>query len=64
MSSIAIPRTTMTTPMTIVSWVCRIAAALILLQTLFFKFTGAPESVYIFAQSRGRAMGTNRFRSH
>jgi hypothetical protein len=25
-----------------------IAAAIILLQTLFFKFTGAPESVYIF----------------
>jgi hypothetical protein len=27
----------------------RIAAAIILLQTLFFKFTGAPESVYIFS---------------
>jgi uncharacterized membrane protein YphA (DoxX/SURF4 family) len=27
----------------------RIAAAVILLQTLFFKFTGAPESVYIFS---------------
>jgi len=26
----------------------RIAAAVILLQTLFFKFTGAPESKYIF----------------
>lgn len=34
----------------IVSWVCRIAAALILLQTLFFKFTGAEESVYIFSK--------------
>ena len=33
---------------TILSWVLRIAAALILLQTLYFKFTGAPESVYIF----------------
>jgi len=33
-----------------VSWVCRIAAAVILLQTLFFKFTGAPESVYIFTK--------------
>jgi len=30
------------------SWSCRIIAALVLLQTLFFKFTGAPESVYIF----------------
>jgi uncharacterized membrane protein YphA (DoxX/SURF4 family) len=27
----------------------RIAAAVILLQTLFFKFTGAPESVHIFS---------------
>lgn len=34
----------------IVSWVCRIVAAVILLQTLFFKFTGAPESVYIFTK--------------
>jgi len=35
-------------PLCIVSWVCRIAAAIILLQTLYFKFTAAPESVYIF----------------
>ena len=27
-----------------------VAAAVILLQTLFFKFTGAPESVYIFSE--------------
>jgi putative oxidoreductase len=27
---------------------CRLIAAGIMLQTLFFKFTGAPESVYIF----------------
>ena len=32
----------------IVSWVLQLAAAGILLQTLFFKFTGAEESVYIF----------------
>ena len=32
----------------IVSWLLRGTAAVILLQTLFFKFTGAPESVYIF----------------
>lgn len=31
-------------------WVCRIVAAVIMLQTLYFKFTGAPESVYIFSQ--------------
>ncbi len=34
----------------IVSWACRIVAAVILLQTLFFKFTAAPESVYIFTK--------------
>ncbi|PYL27203.1 MAG: DoxX family protein [Verrucomicrobia bacterium] len=34
----------------IVVWICRIAAAVILLQTLFFKFTAAPESVYIFTK--------------
>jgi putative oxidoreductase len=33
---------------TIVSWLLQFAAAGILLQTLFFKFTGAEESVYIF----------------
>jgi uncharacterized membrane protein YphA (DoxX/SURF4 family) len=32
----------------VVSWAARVIAAVILLQTLFFKFTGAPESVYIF----------------
>jgi hypothetical protein len=34
----------------IVGWICRIAAAVILLQTLYFKFTAAPESVYIFTK--------------
>ncbi|MFA6961847.1 MAG: DoxX family membrane protein [Opitutaceae bacterium] len=32
----------------VVSWIARVVVALILLQTLFFKFSGAPESVYIF----------------
>ena len=32
-----------------VSWILRGIAAVILLQTLFFKFTGARESVYIFS---------------
>ena len=36
--------------MNIVIWVLRIVAAAILLQTLYFKFTGQPESVYIFTQ--------------
>jgi hypothetical protein len=31
------------------SWVLQLVAAGILLQTLFFKFTGAEESVYIFS---------------
>lgn len=31
-------------------WVLRLTAAVILLQTLFFKFTGASESVYIFSR--------------
>ena len=33
----------------ITSWTLRAIAAVILLQTLFFKFTGAKESVYIFS---------------
>ncbi|MBI3473457.1 MAG: DoxX family protein, partial [Candidatus Solibacter usitatus] len=32
----------------LVSWALQAIAAIILLQTLFFKFTGASESVYIF----------------
>ena len=36
--------------MKVLSWIARIAAAFILLQTLFFKFTGAEESIYIFSQ--------------
>lgn len=38
------------TPALILSWACRIVAAVILLQTLYFKFTSAPESVYIFTK--------------
>src|SRR6266496_3010200 len=33
----------------ILDWLLRVAVAVILLQTLFFKFTGAAESVYIFS---------------
>lgn len=32
----------------VASWVVRVIVAIILVQTLFFKFSGAPESVYIF----------------
>jgi len=33
----------------VASWVLQLLVAVILLQTLFFKFTAAPESVYIFS---------------
>ena len=34
----------------IASWILQIIVAVILFQTLFFKFTGAQESVYIFTK--------------
>ncbi len=37
----------------ILSWIARIAIAIILFQTLFFKFTGAEESKYIFTTLMG-----------
>jgi hypothetical protein len=40
----------LTKPERIVSGICRIIAAVILGQTLFFKFTGAEESIYIFTK--------------
>ena len=38
---------------TYISWAARIIVAVILLQTLFFKFTGAEESRYIFTTLMG-----------
>ena len=35
--------------MATLSWVLQLSVAVILLQTLYFKFTGAEESVYIFS---------------
>jgi hypothetical protein len=35
--------------LTIIAWILRLSAAVIMLQTLYFKFTAAPESVYIFS---------------
>lgn len=32
-----------------ISWVLQIVAAIIMLQTLYFKFSGAEESIYIFS---------------
>lgn len=40
----------------IVSWIFAVAVAVIFFQTLFFKFTGAEESVYIFTQVAGPEM--------
>jgi putative oxidoreductase len=42
---------------TVLSWLCRIAAAIILLQTLYFKFSGAPESIYIFTKVHAEPWG-------
>jgi putative oxidoreductase len=36
-------------PAILIYWATRIIAAIILLQTLYFKFSGAAESVYIFS---------------
>ncbi|MEO8534787.1 MAG: DoxX family protein [Flavobacterium sp.] len=33
----------------LITWILRITVSVILLQTLYFKFTGAPESIYIFS---------------
>lgn len=33
-----------------ISWILRIVAAIILLQTLYFKFTGAAESIELFTK--------------
>lgn len=43
----------MTTMETYISWAARIIVAVILLQTLFFKFTGSEESRYIFTTLMG-----------
>ena len=43
----------MSSAVTVISWICRIIVAIILLQTLFFKFTGAEESKYIFSTLMG-----------
>jgi putative oxidoreductase len=41
----------------ILEWVCRIVAAVILIQTLYFKFTGAEESIYIFTKVGAEPVG-------
>src|SRR5205807_9479603 len=49
----AVPSDTLSPRMRVVSWTCQLVAAAIMIEMLFFKFTAAPESVYIF-----RRMGT------
>ena len=49
----------LSTPLLILSWICRVTAAVILLQTLYFKFTGAEESVYIFTKVGLEPWGRN-----
>ena len=39
----------LSTTVNVISWILQLIAAGILLQTLFFKFTGAEESKYIFS---------------
>jgi hypothetical protein len=44
-------------PLLAVSWILQIAAAVILLQTLFFKFTAAEESVFLFSTIHAEPWG-------
>jgi hypothetical protein len=46
-------RKNMSSTLLVISWICRFAVAIILLQTLFFKFTGAEDSKYIFTTLLG-----------
>jgi hypothetical protein len=47
-SACPLVRPALSRPALVASWVAQVGAAAILAQTLFFKFTAAPESVYIF----------------
>ncbi len=49
--------------MNILSWIFRIIIAVILLQTLFFKFSGAEESKYIFTTLMGENEAVGRIGS-
>lgn len=45
------------TPSKVVSWILQVSAAIVLAQTLYFKFSGAPESVWIFTQLNAEPVG-------
>jgi hypothetical protein len=44
------PAGTLTRKQHVITWICALVAAGIMIETLFFKFTGAPESKYIFSK--------------
>lgn len=45
-------------PLTLLAWAAQVAVAVILAQTLFFKFTYAPATQYIFESRGGRPAAT------
>ena len=51
------PPSPLSKPLTIVSWVVQVVVAVILFQTLFFKFSGAEESKYIFTKVGAEPFG-------
>lgn len=51
------PPSPLSKPLTIVSWVLQVVVAVILFQTLFFKFSGAEESKYIFTKVGAEPFG-------
>jgi len=44
------PADTLTRKQHVITWICALVAAGIMIETLFFKFTGAAESKYIFSK--------------
>ena len=48
---------TLTRTQNFVSWLAQLTVAVILAQTLFFKFTGAEESIYIFSTIHAEPWG-------
>jgi hypothetical protein len=44
------PADTLSRKQHVLTWICSLIAASIMIETLFFKFTGAPESKYIFSK--------------
>jgi uncharacterized membrane protein YphA (DoxX/SURF4 family) len=47
----------LTRTQSVVSWLAQLTVAVILAQTLFFKFTGAEESIYIFSAVHAEPWG-------